>query len=244
MLTLTDKIGRLTAENFTGKVHVVWKNNSQHIGEVSLEEGFLVGGRYRERTGLPALLDLALDDGKAMGRLSYMVEPEVIPPKERELQMTYKVFLKELHGRNRIKKQDLKPPGPLKLLVREEFLSEHGLSGPELGLLKVISRYTKVVDIYKNSNNAGIGRDRSTRLLAKERSVKSYRIIGNIVMKSQKHNGGELKELTVKIEKNVVDSLMKMSKGSGISIDDLVVIALKRFRASHSDYEGKAYRTE
>lgn len=63
-------------------------------------------------------------------------------------------------------------------------------------------------------------------------------------MKSQKHNGGELKELTVNIEKNVVESLMRMSKGSGISVDDLVVIALKRFRASHSDYEGKAYSAE
>ena len=64
------------------------------------------------------------------------------------------------------------------------------------------------------------------------------------IMKSQKHNSGELKELTVRIERNVVDSLLKMSKGSGISIDDLVVIALKRFRSSHSDYEGKAFQTE
>ena len=63
-------------------------------------------------------------------------------------------------------------------------------------------------------------------------------------MKSQKHNAGELAELSVKIEKNVFDSLVKMSEGSGMSIDDLVVIALKRFRASHSDYEGKAYRID
>ena len=63
-------------------------------------------------------------------------------------------------------------------------------------------------------------------------------------MKSQKHNNGELKELSVKIEKGVVESLLEMSRRSGISIDDLVVIALKRFRSSHSDYEGKAMRME
>ena len=63
-------------------------------------------------------------------------------------------------------------------------------------------------------------------------------------MKSQKHNAGELAELSVKIEKNVVDSFIRMSKGSGIPIDDLVVIALKRFRASHSDYEGTAFKIE
>ncbi|MBY0516115.1 MAG: hypothetical protein K2P81_04360 [Bacteriovoracaceae bacterium] len=55
-------------------------------------------------------------------------------------------------------------------------------------------------------------------------------------MKSQKQNQGELKELTVKIEKDVVEAIEIMSKNSGLSQADLVVIALKRFRASHLDY--------
>lgn len=58
-------------------------------------------------------------------------------------------------------------------------------------------------------------------------------------MKSQKHNQGELKELKIKIEKEVADSLEIMSKNSKLSIDDLVVIAIKRFRSSHMDYLGK-----
>ena len=58
-------------------------------------------------------------------------------------------------------------------------------------------------------------------------------------MKSQVHNEGELKELKVEIEKDVVESFEHMAKKSGIKIEDLVVIALKRFRASHGDYMGK-----
>ena len=58
-------------------------------------------------------------------------------------------------------------------------------------------------------------------------------------MKTQKHNQGELKEVTVKIEKGVVDSLEIMSKNSKLSVDEIVCIALKRFRASHADYLGK-----
>lgn len=58
-------------------------------------------------------------------------------------------------------------------------------------------------------------------------------------MKSQKHNQGELKKLAVEIEKEVVESLEKMASTSGIPMEDLVVIALKRFRASHGDYTGK-----
>jgi hypothetical protein len=57
-------------------------------------------------------------------------------------------------------------------------------------------------------------------------------------MKTQKHNQGDLAELKVKIEKNVVDSLAVMSANSHLSIEEIVVIALKRFRSSHADYMG------
>jgi len=58
-------------------------------------------------------------------------------------------------------------------------------------------------------------------------------------MKSQKHNEGELKELKVNIEKEIVESVSVMAENSHLSIEDIVVIALKRFRASHNDYMGK-----
>jgi fructose-1,6-bisphosphatase/sedoheptulose 1,7-bisphosphatase-like protein len=55
-------------------------------------------------------------------------------------------------------------------------------------------------------------------------------------MKSQKHNQGDLKEVSVKIESKVVEDLELMSKNTGMPVADIVVIALKRFRASHLDY--------
>jgi hypothetical protein len=63
-------------------------------------------------------------------------------------------------------------------------------------------------------------------------------------MKTQKHNQGELKSLTVKIEKDVVESVEKMSKYSGMSPDEIVVIALKRYRSSHSELENKSPNVE
>jgi len=63
-------------------------------------------------------------------------------------------------------------------------------------------------------------------------------------MKTQKHNTNELVELKVKIEKEVADSLEIMSGNSNLSIDDIVVIALKRFRSSHADYMGNAPETD
>lgn len=55
-------------------------------------------------------------------------------------------------------------------------------------------------------------------------------------MKTQKHNEGELAELSVKIEKKVVEDFYSMAENSGLPLEDLVVIALKRFRSSHADY--------
>jgi hypothetical protein len=63
-------------------------------------------------------------------------------------------------------------------------------------------------------------------------------------MKTQKHNEGQLKELKVKIEEELVNVVYQMSENSGMSVDEIVCIALKRFRSSHADYEGVAPRTE
>ncbi|OUR92898.1 hypothetical protein A9Q84_20515 [Halobacteriovorax marinus] len=63
-------------------------------------------------------------------------------------------------------------------------------------------------------------------------------------MKTQEHNKGDLKDLSVKVEKEIVEAFERMSENTGQSMDDLVVIALKRFRVSHSDFEGRKYTFE
>ena len=57
-------------------------------------------------------------------------------------------------------------------------------------------------------------------------------------MKTQEHNVGELAEITVKIEAKLAEDLNKMSSNSELSMDEIVTIALKRFRSSHADYMG------
>ena len=63
-------------------------------------------------------------------------------------------------------------------------------------------------------------------------------------MKSQKHNQNDLKEVTVKIENDVVEDFEKMVKNTNIPMADLVVIAMKRFRSSHADYLKQVPMTE
>ena len=63
-------------------------------------------------------------------------------------------------------------------------------------------------------------------------------------MKSQKHNQGELRLLSVKIEKEVVQAIEHMAEYTKRPVDELVVIALKRFCSSHTDYLGLAPRPD
>ena len=58
-------------------------------------------------------------------------------------------------------------------------------------------------------------------------------------MKTQVHNQGELKELKVNVEKEVVESFERMSAKTGTPIADLVVIAMKRYCSSHTDWDVK-----
>ena len=63
-------------------------------------------------------------------------------------------------------------------------------------------------------------------------------------MKTQKHNQGPLKDLKVKIEEDVYESLLRMADNSELTVDEIVVISLKRFRASHAELLGKAPAVE
>ena len=55
-------------------------------------------------------------------------------------------------------------------------------------------------------------------------------------MKTQEHNTGDLDNLSVEIEKDLLDDLKLMSDNSGVPVADIVAIAIKRFRSSHADY--------
>lgn len=63
-------------------------------------------------------------------------------------------------------------------------------------------------------------------------------------MKNQVQNQGQLKELKVMIEEDVVDSFEQMSKVSGMPVAELVVVALKRYRSAHLDWDTKPFKKD
>jgi len=57
-------------------------------------------------------------------------------------------------------------------------------------------------------------------------------------MRTQTHNDGELAELKVNIEAQLIKDLETMVINSEMPVEDIVAIAIKRFRNSHGDYMG------
>jgi fructose-1,6-bisphosphatase/sedoheptulose 1,7-bisphosphatase-like protein len=57
-------------------------------------------------------------------------------------------------------------------------------------------------------------------------------------MRTQESIVGDTAELSVEIEKKLIEDLKTMSENSGLSVDELVNISVKRFRSSHADYMG------
>ena len=146
MLTLIKKLRELSLLHFTGRVHLVEKDNGPQVGLVSMAEGLLVGGLYRGQGGIQALAELVLEDG---GKCRYLVEPEILSPRDRQFEVTLRdflAFMKDTYYRS----DHLRPPLDLKILVKEDFVSQNGKTTPmECDLLKIISHCHRVGDVYK-----------------------------------------------------------------------------------------------
>lgn len=48
----------------------------------------------------------------------------------------------------------------------------------------------------------------------------------------------DLEELKVNLDPQLIADLKTMSQNSGLSVDELVAVAVKRFRTHHADYMG------
>ncbi len=57
-------------------------------------------------------------------------------------------------------------------------------------------------------------------------------------MKTEEKENVEVADLNVKIDIKIIEDVNLMSKNSGLSVEEIVTTALKRFRSSHADYMG------
>lgn len=162
---------------FTGKVIVMKQENKQFLGSVSLLNGYLIRCQYKGASGKKNLFNILIEDMSDQENLRYIVEPEVIEEEATDFQMTIQQFRNESRDRYEryLKSQRLVPPMNLRLVINGDFVVEgEDLTSSEFDVLKTISDYNKVSEIYQNSK---LYQYEVTEALVSLRSKKAIKVL-------------------------------------------------------------------
>jgi hypothetical protein len=137
---------------FTGYINFLDPKSSQLIGTIFYMGGRILGSKYGSFSSHKGLINLLIRLTESEYRV--VLEPGIIGKTDRKLNLSVKVLEKEfeLVFTEYLKSKDLKPPKDLTLVVSPEyFTAQKPLTIPEFDLLTTIVDYSKVEDVYKNS---------------------------------------------------------------------------------------------
>jgi hypothetical protein len=136
---------------FTGRINILKVSNSQFLGIVSLLNGNIIRCEYKSSHGKKTLFNVLIENMSQTEEQKFIVEPEVIEEESTDFHLDIHVFKHESRDRYELYLKSLKltPPMSLRLLVKSEFvLAGENVTEAEFDVLKVISDYNKVEDIY------------------------------------------------------------------------------------------------
>ncbi len=153
---LVDVIGEQFDFGFTGRTNVLDRNSNQFLGAIYQIDGVIVKCSFRGVGGKKGFFK-ALYESLVQAKIKYISEPEILDESIAEFRLTKQEMLQELQVflREYRDSQKLKPPGHLKLaIITEFFLSGTDVTPSEFDLLKMLTEYAKVSDIYTHSEIA------------------------------------------------------------------------------------------
>lgn len=151
-MSLINSLTEQATFSFSGRINVLHAETKQFLGTIQMKDGLIVDSFYRGMEGKNSLFKILIEDMTDAFPLKFIVEPELIENES----FSYSVsdFTKEArrHYENFLASKKLKPPGHIKLLIKGDFML-HGsqVNSTEFQVLKVISDYSKVDDIYNES---------------------------------------------------------------------------------------------
>jgi hypothetical protein len=152
-LSLINSLSEQATFSFSGRINVLNAETKQFLGSIHMIDGAIVDATYKGGDGKNSLFKILIEDMAEELPLKFVVEPELIE----EGSFTYSVndFKKEarVHYEKYLASKKLKPPGHIKLLINGVFMLQgEKVDTIEFQVLKVISDYSRVDDIYKESS--------------------------------------------------------------------------------------------
>lgn len=143
-----------SAIGFDGKIIVQDQNLSQHLGQILICSGTIVGCNFLNKTGKKALINLLVQEFDPNKQMSYVVEPEVIALELIQFELEVPVLEEEIRSilEESKKNKKLRPPGDKRLVVNADFVCRgEDISSNEFDILCLISDFGKIQDVYDNT---------------------------------------------------------------------------------------------
>lgn len=151
-IKLLNSLEEQIAVQFTGKVNVLSKFNRQYMGHILFKDGEIIQVIFQELKGLKAFYKLVIEEF-SLQSYSYVVEPEVVEERDRQIHYPYAVIRNRVAGvlkqyRNSIK---FRPPENVKIVANAEFLDDTvPVTYQEFEVLKTLTEWSKTFDIYQH----------------------------------------------------------------------------------------------
>lgn len=147
-----DVIEEQVAVQFTGKVNVLSSFNRQFLGHILFKNGELIQVTFNGVKGLKAFYSIIIQE-YSLQSFDYVVEPELVDDKERQIHYPFAVIKNKLGEVIRQHKESLKlrPPENIKILIDAEFLEDSlPVTPQEYDVLSTLTEWNNPADLYQH----------------------------------------------------------------------------------------------
>lgn len=151
-LKLLNVIEEQIAVQFTGKVNVLAKFNRQYLGHILFKDGEIIQVLYQHLKGLKAFYQLFIQEFSLQSH-EYIVEPEVVEDKERQIHYPFAVIKNRLSDVLKQHRDSIKyrPPENVRIITVADFLSDTvPITSQEYSVLATLTEWNSPFDIYQH----------------------------------------------------------------------------------------------
>jgi hypothetical protein len=137
---------------FTGKVNVLATFNRQFLGHVLFKSGDIIQVLFQGNFGLKALGKILVQE-HALEAFEYVVEPEIVEEKERQIHLPFPLLKTRMADVLRLHQSALKlrPPENIKIVLDGEFLQDSlPVSAEEFDVLTTLTEWNNPYDLYQH----------------------------------------------------------------------------------------------
>jgi hypothetical protein len=137
---------------FTGKVNILSNFNHQFLGHILFKNGEIIQVIFHPYRGLKAFYHVIVQE-YSLHSFHYVVEPEVVEDKERQIHYPYAVIKNKLSGVLKLYRDSLKyrPPDNVKIVLSAEIIDDTiPLSPQEFDVMITLTEWNSTNDVYQH----------------------------------------------------------------------------------------------